>query len=199
MRLVRLLSITATAAVVWLGVLASSSVAGRLSLSSQTFRTTFPEVIGRLPFGDAKCTMTVEGSFHSRTIVKVNESLVGYITRATLGACATGSMTVLTATLPWHLRYTSFVGTLPNISAIAMRAIGMSVQIREPVGITCLFRSTGSEPVPFVFDVSGGTFIWSILSGVIRDSCGAESNFQSGISNTLTVLNSSTRITLTLI
>src|ERR1051325_2819885 len=49
----------------------------------------------------AECDVTLEGSFHYRTALKVRESLLGYITRAIVNNCVNGgSATVLTTNLP---------------------------------------------------------------------------------------------------
>ena len=64
-----------------------------------------------------------------------------------LGACASGSATLLTETLPWHVQYASFAGTLPNITAVRYNIIGFARRIREIIGLTCLFRSTTAEPM----------------------------------------------------
>jgi hypothetical protein len=95
----------------------------------------------------AICNVTLEGSFHYRTFLKVRESLVGYITRAIARECTEGSATVLTTNLPWHIRYQGFEGTLPNISVLRVRLILAEFQIKERIfGTTCLTRTTTTEP-----------------------------------------------------
>lgn len=71
----------------------------------------------------------MEGTFHYRTIVKVERSLIGYVTRAIFGRPCTGfgemweyngtegSLTSNVNSLPWHFTYDGFNGTLPNISS----------------------------------------------------------------------------------
>jgi len=58
--------------------------------------------VGRLEFiwgfAGAKCNLTLEGSVHSATLTKTVGLLIGYITRASIGPCPTGSATLLTAT-----------------------------------------------------------------------------------------------------
>jgi hypothetical protein len=80
-------------------------------------------------------------------MAKVAGSLIGYITRADLGICQAGTATVLTSTLPWHVRYSGFRGTLPEINRIFTHIIGASWRVRESGGIACLARSSTSEPV----------------------------------------------------
>jgi hypothetical protein len=196
------LSFAALVAAVVLGALAGATSAGRLSLSSQTIRTTFPnaEYING-GFGTVRCPLTLEGSLHSRTVMKTVNTLIGYITRAShAAACTQGGATVLLETLPWHLRYRSFTGTLPNIASVGINIIEYTVTIREPVfGIICSVRSSAMEPATLTFTREGaGALTSAALGGTLPGSCGL--NFTlGGTSNTLTVLNTTTAITVTLI
>ena len=97
-----------------LGALVTNASAERLSSSSSTFRMTFRELTFSGAFGVIRCEFTLEGSLHTRTMVKTPTLLIGYITAASAGACAAGAVTVLRETLPWHARYSSFSGTLPS-------------------------------------------------------------------------------------
>ena len=105
------------------------------------------------------CDVTLEGSFHYRTFLKVRESLLGYITRAIVNNCVNGgSATVLTTNLPWHIRYQGFQGTLPNISGIRMRLILVEFQLKDRIfGSTCLSRSTNVDPAEMVARLEAGT------------------------------------------
>jgi hypothetical protein len=106
----------------------------------------------------AVCNVTLEGSFHYRTALKVRDSLLGYITRAIIRECTEGSATILTTNLPWHIRYQGFEGTLPNISAIRLRLILAEFQLKERIfGATCLTRSTATEPTEGAVRLSAGT------------------------------------------
>jgi hypothetical protein len=194
----RLLS--AVGATLLLGALVTTASAGRLSSSSQTFRAPFAMARFSGGFGTAICNLTFEGSFHSRTIAKTAASLIGYVTRAAIGGCETGSATVLTATLPWHIRYGSFTGTLPNITAIATNIVGFAIQIREPVfGITCLGTSTTTEPLTANFvREEGGALRFIRLGGRFETNCGGEGAIEAQSTN-VTVLGGATRVTVTLI
>jgi hypothetical protein len=94
------------------------------------------------------CRVTFEGSFHSRTFSKVARALVGYITSAIVAeaGCTGGSARALPTTLPWHLQYASFTGTLPDITGIRLRVVGAGFQIQEPI-VTCLYRTSEAEPL----------------------------------------------------
>ena len=148
------LALTAMLAVVALGAMVATASAGRLSISNQNFRVTWTslqfETQSRL--GRVLCPTTIEGSFHYRTIVKTVGALIGYITRAIVQGenppCQGGTATVLTETLPWHITYGGFDGTLPSISGIRMNLIGGSFSVFvESAGVICLARSTTANPM----------------------------------------------------
>jgi hypothetical protein len=105
------------------------------------------------PFNTIRCNTTIEGSFHARTFAKTERSLIGHITRASVSGC---SATVLTETLPWHVTYGSFAGTLPNITRVTLFVGGMAMSAREPFGSTCLLRSSSTSPVKLI----GDTALW---------------------------------------
>jgi hypothetical protein len=196
------LLLTIAGATVLLGVLVGAASAGRLSTSSQTLRASFASLEFAGAFGTTRCAVTVEGSFHERTTTKVVDKLVGYITSVTLGACATGSATVLTETLPWHVRYSGFSGTLPNITATQATIVGVATRIRETGGVGCLARTTVEEPATMRFTrEASGAITAATLGGSVRSGAecfGAVATF-AGVSNSVTVANNSNRISVTLI
>jgi hypothetical protein len=133
-------------------MIAGSTAASKLSISGTQWRIAWNrvEISGAFGSGVTCPGITLEGSLHSRTIAKVRESLIGYVTNAAGSGICTGGVisraSVLTAGLPWHVRYTSFSGALPTISSIALRIIGFEYQITEAAfGINCLVRSNESE------------------------------------------------------
>lgn len=186
-------------AVVVLGMLAgAASATGMLSSSSQTFRAVFPRVDFRGGFGTTECPMTLEGSLHSRNIVKTRGILIGYITRVIVGPCIRGLMTMLFTT-SWHIGYEDFSGVLPFINKIKTKIRNWWRQIREPFGITCLMAAEEGEPVTMEFTrEAGGALTSAVLGGTIETNCGVPGTI-AATSNSLTVLNSATRITVTLI
>jgi hypothetical protein len=195
------LLVAAVVATALLGALVSIASAGRLQPSSQDWRAEFPSIDLTALFGTTRCAMTLEGSFHTRTIAKVLGALIGYITRAIVGSCSGGAKTVLTETLPWHEQYTGFAGTLPIISIEDVDIIGWSQRVRETGGITCLIRSTTGESVrlPLSREV-GGVLTTARAAGSIRTSgeCFGASLTMSGSSSRFAA-RSGARITLTLI
>jgi hypothetical protein len=199
MKLCKLL-LAAVGATVLLGALVSSASARNLSISNQTLRSQFRSVEFALPFFTTRCQVTLEGSLHTRTIAKVQGALIGYITTARLGPCAQGSATILTETLPWHVRYLAFSGPLPNITDLVINVIGAAFRVREPIGINCLSRSTPEEPSIGTFvREAGGALSSATIGGAIKTSCFEEIGRFSSDSGTVTVLGAATRITVRLI
>ncbi|HEU4650520.1 MAG TPA: hypothetical protein VFS49_03810 [Croceibacterium sp.] len=198
MKLSKLLLATIGAAVL-LGALVGSASARNLSSSSQTLRSQFREVRFNGAFGNITCQVTLEGSLHSRTITKSAGSLIGYITRADLGPCQEGRATILRETLPWHARYARFAGTLPNITSLGITVTGASFRIQEPLA-GCLARTTAESPANgnFTRNTATGALTGATIGGSIPTSCGITGSFESS-TGTVTVLNSSTAITITLI
>lgn len=139
-----------------------TAAAQRLEISTRDIRATYPDlrvisgVNGEGP--SAICPVTLEGSLHTRTIVKTAELLVGYVTRAILNraACFLSGLSgafILNGTeltpnsLPWHMRYESFSGTLPRVTAINLRIISLSfLVVTSLLSLSCLYRSTVAEP-----------------------------------------------------
>ena len=129
------LILTALAASLLLAAVVSTASAASLSTSNQNIRATWTslEFEGTGTGLFIRCQVTLEGSFHSRTIAKVARSLIGAITKgqvkqetctngrgATFNGVERYNGTTSPNTLPWHLTYESFraVNGLPNIESI---------------------------------------------------------------------------------
>src|SRR5438270_9952949 len=113
------LLIAVFSATVMMALAVSSASAAHLSTGNQNFRTVYTSLNFAEPsgfFGTISCRVTMEGSFHSATIAKVIGSLIGYVTRATAATCTGGGATINQPSLPWHVRYGGFTGTLPSIT-----------------------------------------------------------------------------------
>lgn len=194
------LLLAAIAATLLLGALATSASARSLSSSSQTLRETFSVVEFRGSGGTTtRCPITLESSFHSRTFAKTANSLVGYVTRATLGVC---TATVLAATLPWHIQYTAFTGVLPRITGMRTRIVGFSLQTAEPLLSPCLIASTTAEPLIDAYsrETATETLTTSQVAGSIRmRGCLEGSTNISSTLGAVTVAGAATRVTLRLI
>jgi len=160
-----LLACIATACVLVLGVEMAS--AARLSVTNQSISITWGSV--RFNEGAALCPVTLEGSLHGRTFAKVAGTLIGYIQRARTSRCSVGTAVLLsvedgqTSTLPWHIRYASFSGTLPSISAIRWHIVGFSYRVVEELEF-CLYTSTTARPALLDLSRDGATGAFTTAS-----------------------------------
>lgn len=177
MKLGKLLLATIGATVL-LSALVGSASARSFSVTENRIRTAFRTVTFNGVFGNIRCAVTLEGSLHARSIAKTVGSLVGYINRAELGPCATGTATILRETLPWHGVYSGFTLTLPNIGNVRINFINASFRVREPFA-TCLARSTAANPAIGTFTRGVGGALTAEIGGAIPTSCGATGTFES--------------------
>jgi hypothetical protein len=154
------LLITTLGAAVVLAAAVGTATARRLEINNQFIRVVWNELKFVEGGGGGPvftCPVTLEGSFHSRTISKVSGQLIGYITRAALTRAncvlAGGAENIRflngveepTNTLPWHVRYDSFEGTLPAITGVRLQIIGFGWLVTM-VGVSCLYKSTEAAP-----------------------------------------------------
>lgn len=119
----------ALAAALLLAAGAHSAFARNMSVSNQNIRAVWSSLEFVEPVSLViRCPVTLEGSFHARTIVKSARSLIGLITRAIAQPerCFNGLIIPFNGTetyngrtsvqsLPWPITYEGFTGTLPNI------------------------------------------------------------------------------------
>jgi len=204
------------ASIALLGAVAASGSARSLSLSSRTFRATFLEMTFREEaeggIAEVECPVTLEGSLHSSTIAKVVGTLIGYITRVENipAACTGGSMVLLSTTLPWHIRYESFAGTLPTITSVTVQLIGFSFLMRVSTlfgVVECLYRSTATTPTTMALNRNAAGVVSTLSMGgraplflrLAGSRITCREAIVTGPGGRFTVLNSTTAITLTLI
>jgi hypothetical protein len=119
-----------------LAVAVQTASAGRLSSSSSTIRNTFRTLIVAAGEVADTCELTLEGSFHTRTIAKSLGALLGYVTRVETANC-TSRTTILRTNLPWHLTYEGFSGSLPNIT-LFFSLVRNAEFLIEFLGFRCL-------------------------------------------------------------
>jgi hypothetical protein len=141
-----------------MGLAVSSATAGRFSVSNRNFRVTWANLIfeGQTAEGaeaglNVTCPVTLEGSFHSATIRKTERALIGAISRGIVKreSCRSNlepaRATILQETLPWHLTYESFAGTLPNITSITVLLRRYAFQLSATIFANrCLYRDAGN-------------------------------------------------------
>jgi hypothetical protein len=197
----KLLFAALTSALVLAAVVGSAS-ANRLSQNEQGFRVTYSPLTFTPSFGTAaRCRVTLEGSFHSRTISKVAGALIGFVSRASVGPCESGNARVNLETLPWHIQYATFEGTLPAIASITQNLIRPSFTIQgEIFGLRVNCRYTTPSQGGINTRESRGAITSQNPDGTVTTSetGGCPTGTQSGI-GTVTGLGNTTPIVVTLI
>lgn len=178
--------LVALGAAMLLAALVGTASANNLSYSTRAFRTTWSSLeFSSEGLGTIRCAVTIEGSFHSATVRKVARALIGYITRAVVKRpCAGGNAWALSGeanevlggtvrnTLPWHLAYSGFTGTLPNISEVNYVSPTVGFMLRDTTfGILCEY--TNSSAI-LVFNLIQGPlyYIWNLLHIGLASSSG---------------------------
>lgn len=146
----KLLLLGLTAAIVFSAAVGTAT-ANRLSVSEPRFRATWAAL--RLTAAEAvvSCPVTLEGSFHSATIRKVRNALIGHVSRASIRGseppCTGGTATIFQESLPWHLTYLGFVGTLPRPTAIRVLLVGARFRVDPAGGLpACNATTTTTNP-----------------------------------------------------
>ncbi len=211
-----------TAATTLLALLATTAPARNFSTSNQQFRVVWNEI----DFGGAlvtiTCGVTLEGSFHYRSIVKRERTLIGYITAAAAKRpCTNGEawsangverhprLGVLANTLPWHLTYQGFAGTLPNITSIHFLLRGLRVKIHSFFDTLCLYGDANDNitgraireargAITGLETVAGRSTV-RLVNRLGAGGCPPSGPFDNRRAGVVTLLNTTTRITITLI
>jgi hypothetical protein len=145
------LGLAALVAALLLASAISTASARSLSVSEQSFKETFASYEFNASV-TIRCRTTFEGSFHTRTIVKIVGSLIGSISRAIVAHPCTGGevwiddgvsiqpLGTAPKKLPFHVRYRGFTGTLPSLGSYFI-GINTSFVVQGTVlGLTCRGR-----------------------------------------------------------
>ena len=210
-----------TAALLLASAIATTS-ARNLSVSNQRFRVTWQELDFATDILTITCHVTLEGSFHYRTIVKRERTLIGYITQvAVLRPCRNGEawaangreahprLGTLANTLPWHITYEGFTGTLPCITSILLLLRGARFKIHGPFNTLGLYgdatdnitgaarRDLVTGAITHLEPVAGRNTarLVNCLGGI----CPASGTFANRRAGQVFLLESTTRIIVTLI
>lgn len=137
------------AAALVLALAVASSSAATFTLGPEAFSARWSSLTFELAGNRVACPVTLEGSFSSSSFTATAGTRIGSIARASLGTCSTGTATILTETLPWAVQYSSFTGTLPNITSLTDHVIGAAIR-GSSGGLSCLIRSTEANPVSLI-------------------------------------------------
>jgi len=209
MRTIVKLSLAALTAAALLASLVGSASARSFSVTNRNFRAVFRPLTFQEPFNFFRvtCNVTMEGTFHENTIPKVLETLLGYVTRVGVthpctggeGWAWNGTEGALTgaSSLPWHIRYQGFTGTLPNITTIRVNLIRPKFSINNGI---CLgtYQPAAQRGI---LEITGGTTRIradeSQIISRIEGNC-PEGRF-AGTSEVVTLLGTTTAITVSLI
>jgi hypothetical protein len=195
-----------TAALLVLGVVATA-YANRVSISSTGIRIVWTQ----LEFSDPssgiriKCPAALEGSFHSRSIAKVSGALIALATSATIttASCTGGSVRLVAASLPWHIRYNFFTGTLPSIAEVHVQFVNVEFEAVIPLfeGLLCRYRSTAESPALMTLkrEISTGHVLLVRAEGRIPSSTPICPTLSLEGFGTMTQPGVVTKITLTLV
>jgi hypothetical protein len=155
MRLCSKLILAALSATMLLGIGVSSATARSFEIGSweRGFRIVWTalEFSNNVGLETVRCPVTLEGTFHRSTYAKVSGTLIGYVTRAIIRgertSCTGGTARIFGESLPWHLQYSSFAGTLPDIESVTLVMLGAHFGA-EPAGsgLTCNGRTEAGHP-----------------------------------------------------
>lgn len=205
MRITTRPTLTALIAALLLATALTTASARNLSVSNQNIRVTWTN-LQFAGFVTTGCQVTLEGSFHARTITKSLGTLLGAITRVDIKneTCTNGSF--VARNIPWHLTYEGFAGTLPSINQLffllsrlllqmAVRLTGTRCEIGTG-NLTMAAALNGSREITTATLVSGRNALGLLNPG--GEPFGCTSITAGGLGN-VTQLNSSSRISVTLI
>lgn len=149
-----------SALVAGLVLLVATSVAGAatIAVGPNAVRAAWSPMTFTVNGATIRCPVTLEGSFHSLTFSPVAGAPIGYISRASAASasCTGGRATLLAETLPWRVQYESSVGTLPEITGIRLKVLGVALR-GEASELNCLYKSTEASPLRATLEVRANT------------------------------------------
>jgi hypothetical protein len=164
--------LAALAALTTLAFAVGTATARRIAVDDQDIYVIWDDNSQRLTFdasgNNVACEVTLLGSFHSLTIAKVVNSLIGHITHVAVDTpgCIGGALRALTGNLPWHVTYRNFSGILPNITLVGINFVG--AEFLFDIGETeCLWRTEVNEPGIGNANVAGGQLTTLEAAGII--------------------------------
>lgn len=200
------LTLAGMAAGLLLSIAVGGAAANRLSVTNRSFTATWtPLEIQAERFRTIQCNVVLEGSFHSASFAKTSGLLVGFVTRGTTELCTEGAFIVSATSLPWHVRYRGFSGTLPSITNVGLGVVGAKFTIVDSNMLSCSTITTAANPAVFHTEVSNG-----VITGIAADEaaaiplrgsflCEIAGNWFLAGMGRFTLLGTTTRIRVTLI
>ncbi len=201
--------LTCITATLFLALAVTGASARNLRISNQHTRIVWSALRFVAGGRTITCHVTLEGSFVEATAPKTVGTLLGRITRAAFNTCSGGSATVLTATLPWHIVYRGFTGTLPRITSVQVGILGLSFEVQQEGTIACLAATEANNPAVgnINLEESGNGTVTELNALVEAEIplrgggglCAFAGRIHFEGAGSVTVLTSTTRITITLI
>jgi len=142
------LGLTALIAAMLLASALSIASARNLEFSNLHFRVEWSRMEFRSALVTIRCQLTLEGSFRSRTIPKIERLWIANITRINIHepSCTNGRVTP-GGTPPWRLTYENFAGRLPRITQLGLLLQRFQFLI-EALGINCTY-GTETDSITF--------------------------------------------------
>src|SRR5262249_13708185 len=134
----------AFAAVFLLAAMSNVAAARRLQIEEFPILFIWAEMAFNAGGGvSVRCPVSLEGSFASKTISKVSGALIARIglVQVNTAACLGGTMRARSETLPWHIQYNSFSGTLPRLTSVTQTLLGANFEAVSG-GVRCEFGTT---------------------------------------------------------
>ena len=125
-----------------LSVGAGGAAARSFEVSEQRVTGTSRGMVFESSSGNVTCDVTRVITLHRRTFAKVANTLIGYVTDVRATNCTERSTGALTETLPWHVTYGGFSGTLPRITEMRLNVLNVTF-LFTIFGVSCLFAGTG--------------------------------------------------------
>ena len=197
-------SLTAIAAVAILATALGTASARNVSISNQNIRSVFRPLLFSNGGVTLECTVTLEGSFHYRTIVKSLGALFGYVTSAAFQEERCGGSILFQGNrvrgegLPWHITYQGFRGRLPEIERVILQLRGFLFTISNLFIGQCIYAGTMQVfALPATQELDTDSTFG--ISRTVRSSGSCPSPvFPNGLTR-LTLLGTTTLVSVTLI
>lgn len=155
MRTRSMLLLSGLVAALALALATAAASASRLSVDEQQFRMVWQPMTFYLGEFPARCNITLEGSFGSRTFTKTSGVKARSALTVNVSPCTGGAFTLLTEALPWEFSYESFTGTLPRIQEVnfALRAVAFKIELGSGACLILVLREPAKAS--FRLDESG--------------------------------------------
>lgn len=149
------LILAALAATMLLAIAVDSAVARNFRVGEKNFEMIWGEELPS-PKGkrevnipstgtNIQCKVTYLGRFSESTIKKETGTTQGNVNHVEFRECTGGTAMPHTETLPWPVRYSRFIGRLPNIGAIILDILDVWSG-RETGGLECEARAEVNHP-----------------------------------------------------